>query len=299
MTTPLGPPPPDSWTIENTLRAADLTLDRLRSLDVRVPTDNRLVRARAYVARSMQVPWNVMSSEDHDLVAEASRTIVEQYLIVRAMLKAGHDVRNRLRRLLEGGDLPWGSVNTEARDTQFELAVGALLWMGGVHGIRLGEPDWRIQAGPSDLGIAVKRLSSRRNRFKRVRNAIEQIHRQGIPGIVILNLDQLAKAPTAEEENESVTRLVREFKQLAEDHNNKCAITGADGWVLGIFGFVAGFEWLNHFDVGVLGLRVFYHAELLVDSLARAPAIHSTLALLAKNAKRDLAAAFSDSELAE
>lgn len=286
---------PDGWSLDRVLRGGRITLERLRALGVRVPADNRLERACHYLAAAMQVPVGAMTGEEHALVGESVHTIFEQYLIVRAMTRAGHEVQDRLRRLLEGGDLPGMSSHTEPRDTQFELAVGALLWMGGVKGVRFGEPDWRIQAGPSEIGIAVKRLSSRRNRFKRVRDAVDQIHQQAIPGVVILSLDGISSASTEAEANANAQEVVKEFKEVAIVHNSRCT---NDGVVLGVVGFATGFEEVVRDGAAAITLWITFHAEFLVDSLARAPSIHRVLSGIAANAKRDLIAAFEDSELA-
>jgi len=272
------------------VRAVDLTLERLRTLEVRLPPDNRLTRAGKSLKIAAGVPWDELSEPMQATVFEATRTVLEQHLIVRAMLASGHDVRERLRWLLKGADLPGQTEETTPRDVQFELVVGALLIMGGIQGVRPSEPDWRIRAGEREVGVAAKRISSRKNMTKTFRDAIGQLRRQDLSGLVIVNLDQIARSPTPEEEQAKVTELVNGLRDLART-------LGAEGDVIGVMGFVTGFDWWDYFGEGVIRLRMSYHAHIITDDMAREPSIRHTLSLIGHNALASVLAALGDLEL--
>ena len=57
--------------------------------------------------------------------------------------------------MLSGADVPDTERNPLARNTQFELYVGAYLTMGGVR-VGIGEPDWIIDY----LGTSHQRLTA-------------------------------------------------------------------------------------------------------------------------------------------
>lgn len=284
------------WSVAAISRAADVTIAWLEQAGVRLPISNRLTRARDTLSRYLQVPWYGLPSEHHEVVCEATRTILELYLVVRGMRRAAHVVAPELQSLLRGADLPQERGKTYERDMQFELAMGTLLEMGGVAGVSRGEPDWRVKAGTFELGIAVKRLSSGRNRLKRVKAALDQIRRHGIPAILIANLDRIVDARTERDIQKSVIALVCEFKGLADRHNERLT-SASNAVVLGIVGFVSTFEPFDVADTGGLRMNLHFHAEFIADSPVRVEVIRHKLGILGANAIRDLRRALSDTEL--
>lgn len=171
------------WTAAHALAAYEATKGRLCALEIALPASNRLDRCARTLEQGVLGPrW-----------AEASRTLLEAYLISTATEQADAALRERLTWLLSGADLAADDSNGTARDVQFELFVAAALAHGGVLGVRLCEPDVRIRAGEAELGVAVKRVQSARKSTRRVREAVRQIRGQGLTGFIVLNLDRLVE----------------------------------------------------------------------------------------------------------
>lgn len=275
---PLTDLPNISWTLSQASKAAELTLGRLHGFRIRIPTDNRIARARSVLTEGSRIPWFDLADDSQTRVAEAMRTVLEQYLITRSIVLPSKELRERLRWLLEGPDLPRNDAKTSAHDVQFELLTGAVLDLAGIRGVRLEEPDWRIPAGDKDIAVAAKRLCSLKSATKRVRKAIGQIRRQGIPGIVLLNLDQLVRGMSAGEAAQFVTSALKEFRQLVARWN-------AEDVVFALFGFATSFDWVSTEVGGVLGLRVFSKGEIIASpgDLPEAPRIEAKLRLMGHN----------------
>ncbi|WP_420463138.1 hypothetical protein [Candidatus Palauibacter sp.] len=80
--------------------------------------------------------------------------------------------------------------HSRARDTQFELMLGAMFTLGGVD-VTSGEPDLRIEYGEEVVGVAAKRVESLRDDKikRRAREAERQIRGSGLRGWIAINLD--------------------------------------------------------------------------------------------------------------
>lgn len=74
-----------------------------------------------------------------------------------------------------------------ARDTQFELCVASLATAGGLD-VQLSEPDILLGRGPSEAGIAAKRVTSQSQLRKRIKQAAAQVARTEKPGFICLDL---------------------------------------------------------------------------------------------------------------
>lgn len=213
------------------IRAGVRALQRLVELGIEVPPENRLRSAIRLLERT-NIPGTVILPEDDDLLvrlADAQRTILEQVTIVRATpgperLSPTH--RFKLTEMLGGADIEDEERNPLARNTQFELYVGATFAMGDAW-IMLEEPDLRLQYAGRDVGIAAKRIRSPAQLRRRTLEAAEQIDRAGGGGFVALNLDILVKGMSLEAVAESERNAFNSYmeplhkveKELAERHH--------------------------------------------------------------------------------
>lgn len=176
--------------------AAEWTLDRLAAFGVPLPAGNRLQRARALI-HDVNTRRIVLVPDDADLlerVNEAQWTIIEQYVIARALGRPGRTLEpnhaRKLEEMLSGADVPDADRNPTARNTQFELYVAAYLTMGEV-GVAIGEPDLIIDYLGAPHGLAAKRVRSFKQAPRRAREAADQISAAGMSGIVAVNVDVL------------------------------------------------------------------------------------------------------------
>jgi hypothetical protein len=80
--------------------------------------------------------------------------------------------------------------NPLPRNTQFELFVAAMLVLGSLE-VKSGEPDLRLLYGRELIGVAVKRLVSLSEDQvdRNFRDAISQIERSGLRGVIAVNVD--------------------------------------------------------------------------------------------------------------
>ena len=244
------------WTMRHVIEGAKLTLQRLEQLG-RVPPGNRLTRALHYLgalATESSTVGPVALDQRH--FSEAVRTAFEFFFIVRALDAEDSLAHERVLVALGGADLPEEDRTTTARDAQFELLVTALLRLGGIIGVRLGEPDIRIPAGNEAIGVAVKRLTSPKQLTKRMRKAIQQVRGQGQRGIVVVSLDAFAAGTSIEAMEEIAFSTTLRCRNLVEE------LRGGDA-VFGVLGIAAGFFSPDGEDGAALGIRVSQHLQLI------------------------------------
>ena len=197
-------------------------MKRFEEMRVPIPEPSRLHDARALVDSYDRA---VAATPDPALLAEATRTIHEFYWIARACGPATGTAEERLRvslaRALSGplDRRKEDEASVRARNTQFELFVGAWLTAGGVEP-RLGEPDLLLRIGTYRLGVAAKRVRSRRKLVQRAKEAAEQVRIRSGQGIVALNvdslLDELTLGGDAEAAGAEFNRSVPELNQVHE-----------------------------------------------------------------------------------
>ncbi len=106
MVSHLTEPPEASWGLSQAITAARFVEWCLRDFGVRVPPENRLQRAAQLAEAAHQASWDDLPTEFQRDASEATRTIMEQYLIVRAITKPDDALRERLRWLLKGCSVP-------------------------------------------------------------------------------------------------------------------------------------------------------------------------------------------------
>ncbi len=163
-------------------------------------------------------------------VTEAQWTILEQYIVARALGAPGwtlHPVQlSKLEMMLSGADTEDDEENPLARNTQFELYSGATLVMGDVR-TRLAEPDLRADYLGIEIGIAAKRVRSAKQLTKRAKDAVDQIRGSGLPGIVALNVDLLLrKTGTGDLDTEQLDErlaALKEVDKLLSEHEEVLA----------------------------------------------------------------------------
>jgi hypothetical protein len=179
------------------VKASTWTLAQLTNLGVQVPSGCRLELAGRLLRRVHEGRETVEPEDSPGIqrLTEAHWTVLEQYTIVRAldpkesMTELGLE---KLQQMLGGPDIAADETNPIARNTQFELYVGACLRFGGVS-LDLQEPDLAFSYQGVPTGIAVKRVRSSAQLVKRAREAADQIRASRMPGFVAVNVDQITK----------------------------------------------------------------------------------------------------------
>ena len=180
------------------IAAAEWTRVRFAQFGVPFPAGNRLQRAKALL-EEVNARGFVLTPEDDgllDRVTEAQWTIIEQYIVARSLGRPGRALsplmRCKLEEMLSGADAPEADRNPLARNTQFELYVGASFTMGGIP-VSLGDPDLVFDYLGTPCGLAAKRVRSFRQAPRRADEAADQLGAAGLRGVVAVNVDVLLK----------------------------------------------------------------------------------------------------------
>ena len=208
------------------LHAGRLAIARLAQLGVATPPDHRLARAVRHVERAF-----AYADRDGSFVtdavrfSEALRTMLYQYVVGRSISASDDAALALLARTLDGRDTPDQDLaarnggRTAARDAEFELMSAALLQLGGVVGVKLGEPDLRIRAGDDEIGVAVKCIWNSDQLEKRVTKAIRQVRRHtNSGGVIVLGLDVPMLGREPEDAQQIGTRLTRRAREIVHRH---------------------------------------------------------------------------------
>lgn len=186
-------------------RRGEELIDRIERHGVAVPPDNRLTRAIRTIDQ-----WNENYRAGKDVCAEdlqeqrlfleAHKVLMEALVVVfaRDERPAGMTAIDamHLRSLLEGPELSQDGKPDSARDLQFEAYVGASLVLAGLS-VTKGEPDYILLYHGQSIGVAAKRLTSRKPEklYDRLREAHSQIRDSTGVGFVAVNLDSWGEGP--------------------------------------------------------------------------------------------------------
>jgi hypothetical protein len=241
------------WSEDHAIAAADFSLRRFRECAIPVPAGSRLPVARACIRSNrgrgiIQPTLQVALSEQ---ILEAHRSVMEFYLVACALE---------------------GRTDSLATVVPRELLTAALLRLAGIRGVTLAEPDIRIAAGSTYLGIAAKRIRSlaERKREHHLRKAIDQLRLQGLPGYVFLNLDSVMSDVFQQEGHAAATSLLPDVTQVAQDYiaaiQARDLTRGVYGFAHGVFAFATLLGWDASVSPARLTLHVSCHAAVGVPT---------------------------------
>ncbi len=221
-------------------RRGEEVLERIARAGVTVPSDNRIARAVHAMDRLNDLCRSGRDVDPDDIerqqiLIEAHRLLVESLMIVVARWERRTGpttiTNGHLSALLDGSDLPRTDFD-HPRNLQFEAYVGASLALSGLN-VRYAEPDFVIDYYRSELGIAAKRLTSRKPErlYDRLREATNQLRDADRQGYVAVNLDNWIDEPLRSEEPAEVGRqfvgeLGAAYRELAKV-SSRPALNGA------------------------------------------------------------------------
>lgn len=169
------------------LEQAEYIVERVRSLGVRVHPSSRLMLMLQTLKRG-HIDWD---DRHRFLVAlESIRDMNQVRLIVDEMDTHRDNPKfcEFVQKLMNDAALPQNSGDeTPGRDTQFELYLAAVCLRGNLLPVEYCEPDVTCVVGGKTFGIAAKRLKSLERFEERLKEAADQIHRSGLPGIIAID----------------------------------------------------------------------------------------------------------------
>lgn len=136
-------------------------------------------------------PRDVVMPEDarFEVGLESIRDVLQLDFVLTElfeMLRDNAEAQKRLRRLLKDPVIPSAErADSFGRDIQSELYVAAVCQRAEL-GPRFAEPDVYCSRSEPELGIAVKRLTSRKGFEEAIRGAAGQIDKSEFPGIIVV-----------------------------------------------------------------------------------------------------------------
>lgn len=162
--------------------AANLSLLRLNA-----PPSSRIMRhiKRAEEAGKMPHP-TVATPRQFRPINQAFSDLSVLDLALRT-LGRNPKWRPHFERVLSGAPLPWEDANDLARNTEFELYLGAILAAAG-YSVWPGEPDVVASLQGWELSFAAKRLRSERALQRRAEEGLDQVVRSKRPGFVVMEV---------------------------------------------------------------------------------------------------------------
>lgn len=161
-----------------------------------LPANGRLERAIQRIERVNDAPelLHSMSDDDAILLLEATRDVFDAFLVAYAAIERPRSVNpfpaERLVCFGYGADLAKGEPDPWARNTQFEVVVGAHFLLGGADVLPV-EPDYSLLYNGRRVGLAVKRVTSVKpdTLVTRLKGAVDQIGGTFGEGFAVVNLD--------------------------------------------------------------------------------------------------------------
>jgi hypothetical protein len=180
-------------------------IGKLEEWEVRVPPGCRprnALRALDELQRANFPGGDMNRRIDPITYAAQLHTATELFVIVYAATLADYPdhpfTRERFEAIVRGADGAEGR-HTDPRNKEFELSVAARLLLGGIK-VFDGEPDLQIEMGAGRWGVAVKRVTSQKGKQMRTRlqDAVDQIERSLLPGIVALKLEGRLEGVTSD-----------------------------------------------------------------------------------------------------
>jgi hypothetical protein len=97
--------------------------------------------------------------------------------------------RDRLRMVTDDSALPQNDrAKSPGRDAAFEIHVGAVCAAAKLLPVVWEEPDVTFWLSGVKYGLAAKRLKNARNLRRRIREAVDQINRSHLPGLIALDI---------------------------------------------------------------------------------------------------------------
>ena len=239
------------WSEDHAIAAANFALRRFRECGIAIPPGSRLPEARACISRNrergaVQPAQYVLLSEQ---ILEAHRSIMELYLVACALDGRTDSFATVVPAALGGSLLARHDSTSAGRNFQFEVFTAAVLRLAGIGGVTLAEPDIRIAAGDTHVGIAAKRIRSfaGRKREQHLHKAVEQLRLQGLGGYVFLNLDSVVSDAFLADGHSTAKLLLSNLTERAHEYilrvQARDLARGIYGFAEGVFGFATLLGW--------------------------------------------------------
>lgn len=176
---------------------AEFVIEATKGFGVEPSPQSRLMKMRSVLQKSNgRIP-----PPEHPDFEIALESVRDMQLLVFAFnqgcASSGNaKFKEKLKTLNDDVILPQNNrQRSQGRDVQFELFVAAICRATQFEGFLFAEPDAepdvRCDVAGVQIGIAAKRIKSESQVEKRIREAVSQIDKSGIPGIIAVETNVL------------------------------------------------------------------------------------------------------------
>ena len=190
---PISVSPMSQWNNPESTYSMLQPQDKIREIDVvlhgrgiTLPPGCRYLKCRALLLRPRS------AHQDLRAILHATLDVTQFHVIVTVFSADSQLWPTIVKFLSKEPQIPVQQAQGSWRDHQSEFFIGALLRYNGLAIIQ-AEPDWVAKINDRSVAIAAKRItsSSPRQLEKRVREARNQIDKQGLPGLILLDVSPL------------------------------------------------------------------------------------------------------------
>jgi hypothetical protein len=284
-----------AWSTEQAIKAVTYILDQLRALGVPTPPGNRLQKSCDTIASAdrFHVQLGPGDPEMEEWLVEANRTIFEQHFIVRHIVNYPQactpTTRSNLQSMLGGQVVPVPGKYDRARDIQAELFSATVFWAAGYQ-VAFAEPDLIIQNENSTrLGVAVKRVTSDQQFYKRVCKARDQLAANSLSGFIVVNaaryLSQLYFADRSVDFSAALFHKVIEWLDYIDIHD-------PTNRVQAVIGIATSFKLARRSQGQVFEAMVHFHPRFVTKSDSESiQAIHQAVGKMVEVMKVNMCSA--------
>lgn len=161
----------------------------IEATGVRVPRTSRLNRMHRLL---MVEGEDIIRTDDPEfetaLEAERDMQLLAFVFDQLGATEQNDTYRQLVRKLVDDSVLPQlDRTQSVGRNAAFELFVGAICSGARLRPVFWEEPDVTCVLDGMSIGLAAKRIKSVKSLEARVRKAVDQIKRSGLPGVIVLD----------------------------------------------------------------------------------------------------------------
>jgi hypothetical protein len=166
---------------------AKYVIEQFTALGIEVKAGSRIMEMHDLMQRE-HIPFE---DENFMIALQAMKDLVELGFIFDQLNGAGNkdQFRKICKLMLMDSALPQNDrINSQGRDSQFELYLAAICQKAGMRPVDYEEPDVTCHVDGEKFCIAAKRIKTDTQARGRINKAARQIKKAGLPGIIALDM---------------------------------------------------------------------------------------------------------------
>jgi hypothetical protein len=179
---------PPSLKTRSRREQSEFVIASIEAVGVRIPPGSRLKRMHDLLVAEGDIIQPDDPEFETALEAERDMQLLAFVFDQLGSREQGESYRKLVKKLVDDSVLPHHDrTQSVGRNAAFELFIGAICTSAQLFPVEWEEPDVTCVSDQSKYGFAAKRVKSVKSLETRVRKAVEQIERSGMPGVVVLD----------------------------------------------------------------------------------------------------------------